>query len=283
MLMPMPADVPATVLHQRAHGAFHVVFGCSARGTVLRDLHQAAPLRILFPQPEPGEPPLAALLNCAGGLAGGDQLEQSIKLEAGATATLSTAAAEKVYRSLGPMTRVATDIVLGAGATFEWLPQETILFDGARLQRRFAVELGAGAALLATEILVFGRGARGEIWRQGLLRDGWSLTGPEGLLWIDRQVLSPEAMAAPFGGVGAEAMGMLIVAAPGAEAARDLLRSLPDVGMHITGAFTLPRPGLLLGRWMGRAAAVRRAVEQAIVALRTMQGLPPRLPRLWTS
>jgi urease accessory protein len=211
MLMPMPADVPATVLHQRAHGAFRVVFGCSARGTVLRDLHQAAPLRILFPQPEPGEPPLAALLNCAGGLAGGDQLEQSIELEAGATATLSTAAAEKVYRSLGPITQVATDIVLGAGATFEWLPQETILFDGARLQRRFAVALGEGAALLATEILVFGRGARGETWRQGLLRDFWALTRPEGLLWIDRQVLSPEAMAAPFGGVGAEAMGMLIV------------------------------------------------------------------------
>jgi urease accessory protein len=281
MVRGMSGEAPATVLHQRADGAFRLVCGTAPRGTVLRHLHQSAPLRILFPQPEPGEPLLAALLNCAGGLAGGDRLDQCVELEAGATATLATAAAEKVYRSLGPATRIASRIVLGAGATLEWLPQETILFDGARLQRRCTVEMAAGASLLATEIVIFGRAARGEAWRHGLLQDGWTLNGPGGPFWLDRQTLTPEAMAAPFGGQGAEALGMLLLAGAGIEAARDLLRAQGED--PVVGAVTLPRPGLLLGRWLGRATAVRRAVEQAIIGLRGLRGLPPRLPRLWTS
>jgi cytochrome P450 len=129
----------------------------------LRDLHQAAPLRILFPQPEPGEPPLAALLNCAGGLAGGDQLEQSIKLEAGATATLSTAAAEKVYRSLGANVTARTQVSVAADAVLEWLPQEAILFDGARLDRHTRVDVAPGlgaATALAVMRALFGDAAR---------------------------------------------------------------------------------------------------------------------------
>jgi urease accessory protein len=78
--------------HQRADGAFELRFG---PGGALRHLFQQAPLRVLFPSPEPGEPPLAAVVNCAGGLAGGDALRQEVRLEAGARATVSTAAAER--------------------------------------------------------------------------------------------------------------------------------------------------------------------------------------------
>jgi len=277
----MPRDAPTLPRHQRADGAFDLVFGTSPRGTVLRDLHQQAPLRILFPTPEPDEPPTAALLNCAGGLAGGDALRQAVTLEPGAVATLSTAAAEKLYRSLGPETRVESRIRLGAGAVLEWIPQETILFDGARLHRRMQAELAPGARLMAAETLVFGRGARGETWRQGALFDAWRLHGPEGLLWADALALTPEELAAPFGGGGVEAMAMLLLAGDDAAAARDLLRSLPEI---VSGAATVPRPGLMLARWLGGATTVRRAVGDAIVALRSDRlGLPARLPRLWTT
>jgi len=296
----MSAAAPPVVSHQRANGGFDLVFRRAERGTVLERLHQAAPLRILFPKPEPGEPPLAALLNCAGGLAGGDRLAQSLTMQPGAMATLSTAAAEKVYRSLGPMTKISTRIVLRADAALEWLPQETILFDGARLAREMTVELGAGAQLLATEILVFGRGARGELWRQGLLEDGWSVTGDEGPVWIDRQLLTPADLAAPFGGAGAEALGLLVFIGPAAETARDLLRDLlqelsqdsgfgslpaaPKPGLCSTyGAVSVIRPRVMLGRWLGSAVAVRSAIGRAIMALRGMQGLPSRLPRLWST
>src|SRR3954454_9788595 len=176
MVGAMPRDTPPLPSrHQRADGAFDLVFARAPGGTVLRDLYQQSPLRILFPTPEPGEPPTAALLNCAGGLAGGDALRQSVRLEAGARATLSTAAAEKVYRSLGPETRIESRIVLEEGAMLEWIPQETILFDGARLLRGMRAELAPGAVLLAAETLVFGRAARGEWMTQGLLRDRWRL------------------------------------------------------------------------------------------------------------
>ncbi|SDD22627.1 urease accessory protein UreD [Belnapia rosea] len=280
----MPRDAPAAPSrHQRADGAFELGFGTSPRGTVLRTLFQQAPLRLLFPDPEPGEPPTAALLNCAGGLAGGDALRQAVRLEPGARATLCTAAAEKVYRSLGPATRIETRLSLGAGAVLEWLPQETILFDGARMTRRMRAELAEGARLLAAEMLVFGRAAAGERMRRGAVLDSWRLAGPDGLLWADALSLDApaEQLAAPFGFGGAEAMATLLLAAPEAEAMRDLLRTLPE---QAPGAATLPRPGLLLARWLGGASAVRRATRAAIAAIRgAALGLPPRLPRLWTT
>jgi urease accessory protein len=285
MVRTMPRDTPPLPSrHQRADGAFDLVFGRASRGTVLRDLYQQSPLRILFPTPEPGEPPTAALLNCAGGLAGGDALRQSVRLQAGARATLSTAAAEKVYRSLGPETRVDTRIVLEAGAVLEWIPQETILFDGARFVRGMRAELAPGAVLLAAETLVFGRAARGETMTRGLIRDRWRLHGPAGLLWADALALEGDLAApllSPFGFAGAEALGTLLLAGGDAAAGRDLLRGMPELA---PGAATIPRPGLLLARWLGRAASVREAMGAAIVALRAAQlGLPARLPRLWTT
>ena len=199
---------------------------------------------------------------------------------------MSTAAAEKVYRSLGAAdTRIATRLALGSGAVLEWIPQETILFDGARLERRLRAELAEGAVLLAAEILVFGRAARGERMRSGALLDAWRIHGPDGLLWADALALPDdpgEALGAPFGFNGAEALGTVLLAGRGAaKAGRDLLRAAASAA---PGGATVPRPGLLLARWLGAAAAVRASVGGAIIALRAgLLGLPPRLPRLWTT
>jgi urease accessory protein len=178
--------------------------------------------------------------------------------------------------------------VLEAGAVLEWIPQETILFDGARFVRGMQAELAPGAVLLAAETLVFGRAARGERMTRGLIRDRWRLHGPTrgaaGLLWADALALDGDLAAPllnPFGFAGAEALGTLLLAGGDAAAGRDLLRGLPALA---PGAATIPRPGLLLARWLGGAAAVREAMGAAIVALRAAQlGLPARLPRLWTT
>ncbi len=268
--------------HQRANGATRLEFAQTPRGTALARLYQQAPLRVLFPTPEPGEPPTAALVNCAGGLAGGDALATEALLGPGCTATLSTPAAEKVYRSLGPATRVTTRLELGTDATLEWLPQETILFDGARLHRRMEAHLAAGARLLAAEMMVFGRSARGETMRHGQVLDRWRLHGPAGLLWADGLALEAdlaERLAAPLGFAGAEAMATLLLAAPGAEAHLPTLRAALE---GAPGAATLPRPGLLLARFLGEAMTVRDAIAQAIITLRhAALGQPARLPRLW--
>ena len=272
--------------HQRARGRLELGFVATARGTVLADLYQSSPLRALFPTPEPDEAPIAAVVNIAGGLAGGDALDIAVRLGAGARATVSAATAEKVYRSLGPVARIDTRLEAGAGAWLEWIPQETILFDGARLERRITVEIAADARLLMAEIFVFGRSAHGETLRSGLVRDAWRLRRGGALLWADGLLLDGDpgaALAAPFGFAGAEALGTVLYAGEAAESHRDGLRdAVPQSAAP--GGVTVPRPGLLLGRWLGDAQAVRRAVADAVIALRSRAlGLPPRLPRLWTN
>ena len=277
----MPA--PSAPAHQRASGAAELRFGPDGTGrTALRHLFQSTPMRVLFPTPEPGEPPLAALVNTAGGLAGGDALRLEVVLESEARATLTTPAAEKLYRSLGPDTRVGTALRLGAGSTLEWLPQETILFDGARLDRRLDAWLEPGARLLAAEMLVFGRAARGERFRRGFLRDGWRLRRGGMLLWADALRLDDPAAALEdrFGLDGAGAFATLLLAADDAAALLPALRE----ACGPLGAATLPRPGVLLARWLGPATPLRAAIGGAITAMRAAAlGLPPRLPRLWTA
>ncbi len=284
--MPYAGAMPPTkpTAHQRANGAARLEFAAGPRGTTLARLYQQSPLRVLFPTPEPGEPPTGALVNCAGGLAGGDALATEALLGPGSTATLSTPAAEKVYRSLGPETRVTTLLRLEAGATLEWLPQETILFDQARLRRRMDAHLGEGARLLAAEMLVFGRSARGETMQGGLVRDAWRLHGPAGLLWADGLALGDDIEArllAPLGFGGAEAAATLLLAAPGAEAHLPALRAALE---GHPAAATVPRPGLLLARFLGDALAVRDAIAAGIIMLRhAALGQPAVLPRLWTT
>lgn len=268
------SDRQPPIRHQRADG--HVAVGFEAARLV--GLDQRAPLRALFPDPEPGDPPLAALVNTAGGLAGGDTIAQEIAAAAG-PATVTTAAAEKVYRSLGPEARVTTRLEVGAGALLEWLPQETILFDGARLDRRLTVALAPGARLLAAEILVFGRGARGERFRQGRLSERWHVTCSGKALWMDALVLDGDLdarFASPFAFAGAESLGTLLVACDDPARAVAALREAEV-------AATIPRPGLALARWLGSGRAVRDGVAAAITRIRNLAfGLPPRLPRLWT-
>lgn len=266
--------------HQRSRGGASLRFALARGATRLVDLHQAAPMRILFPNPESAEPPLAALVNTAGGLAGGDEVSVAVTLDEGTVASVSTPAAEKVYRSLGPETRIATELDVGAGATLEWIPQETILFDGARVERRIEAALAPGARLMMAEMLVFGRHARGEALHVGRLSDSWRLRRDGRLLWADGLALEGDLRArldAPFGFAGAEAMATLLLAdeAP-LEPLREMLR---EAGF----AVTIARPGLLLVRWLGGAGAVRDGLGAAIRLVRSRAfGLAPALPRLWT-
>jgi hypothetical protein len=125
-----------SALHQRGSGIPDVTLALREGRTTLRTLHQVSLLRALFPTPEQDEP--LTLVNTGGRLAGGDRLSIAIHAEAETRATISAPVAEKIYRSLGPPSRIDRTLHVGDGAMLEWIPQETILFDGARLQRRIA-------------------------------------------------------------------------------------------------------------------------------------------------
>ena len=265
-------------IHQRANGRAELVLGAGASGARLRHLFHAAPLRVLFPDTDPGDPTLGALVNVAGGLAGGDTIATRLELEADARFTATTPAAEKIYRSLGAETRIAAELVLGEGSCCEWLPQETIIFEGGRLARRLDVALAPGARLLAAEMLVLGRAARGERLTQGSVLDRWRIRRGGRLLWADTLRLDNPAAArdARFALGGAGAIATLLLAAPEAARHRDLAREAAG------GAASLPAPDLLVARWAGEASAVRAGLGTAIAALRHAAfGHPARLPRLW--
>jgi urease accessory protein len=235
---------------------------------------------VQFPHAAAGEPALAMLLNTAGGLAGGDRIALSLTAEAAASVTLTTASAEKIYRSLGPDCAVAVDLDVGAGAWFEWLPQETILFEGARLNRAIAARVAATGRLLAAEMLVFGRVARGERWSSGALRERWRIERAGELAWYDSMKVEGDALDRPGGFAGAEAFAT--VAYVGADAGRylTLARELTD-GLSCRAGATLVN-GILLARFIGDASATRAGLAHYVGRLRNAAaGLPANPPRVW--
>jgi urease accessory protein len=239
---------------------------------------------VLFPNPPANDLPLAVLLTTSGGLAGGDRITLSIGAGEGAQAVVTSQAAEKVYRSLGPDTRVDIALTIGRDAWLEWIPQETILFDRARLSRRTTAEIEPGGRLLGSEMVVFGRSARGERLSAGLLHDRWVVRVAGRLRWIDAIRLEGDIArrldaSAGFDGATAIATAIYI----GADAARllPLARALTLDSDSRAGASLVD--GVLLARFIGPDARILRADLARYLAdfRRAAAGLPARVPRLW--
>jgi urease accessory protein len=172
---------------------------------------------------------------------------------------------------------------VGAGGRLEWLAQEAILFDGAKLDRRLAVDLAEGAELLAGEILVFGRRARGETMRAGALRDRWSIRRGAKRVWDDALILDAldEALLdKPALFAGARATATLVCACPDGARGLDIARAALE-GAANGGAGLVN--GLLIARLLDSdPARLRRDYAKLWCALRAgLWNLPGRLPRLW--
>jgi urease accessory protein len=152
------------------------------------------------------------VLHTAGGMVGGDRLSQTIHLQENAQALITTAAASKIYRSNGQRARQQIHIHVEAGACLEWLPQQTIVFNGAVYQQQMTVELAPGASWLAWEITRFGRTARKERFLQGDWRSHTEIWQQGHPLWIDRQWLpgGEAVLDSPHGLAGQPIVGTLI-------------------------------------------------------------------------
>lgn len=281
---PLAAVAP---MPQRADGRLRLGFGRDSEGVSrLRHCFQHAPCRVLFPRGADDEPPQAVLLTTTGGLTGGDRLDMALDVGPGARATLSTQAAEKIYRAAPgePATEIRATITAGSHAWTEWLAQETILFEGARLRRSLDADLATGARLLAVESAVFGRRAMGENMRHGLLFDRWRIRREGRLIWADAQRLTDGDLAAPrpdFGLGDASAMATLVyVGEDAADQLEPLRAQIEDAPLQ--AAATRIGEVLILRLLAADAAAMRRCVVRAAAALRhAAAGLTPALPRVW--
>ena len=269
---------------ERSDGRAELRFERRTGSTRLAHLYQRSPCRILFPNSPEGDLPVAVMVTTSGGLAGGDRLHIEIAAGAGAEAVVTAQAAEKIYRSLGPDTRQEIALAVEADAWLEWLPQETILFEGARLDRRTSAEIAGTGRLLACEIAVFGRTARGERFTRGRLSDRWSIRRGGALVWTDALLLEgaiAERLASPFGFDRAVAMATALYVGPEATALLPLARALVLDGEARASASLVN--GVLLARFLGQEARdVRLHLGEYLSHLRrAAAGLPASLPRVW--
>ena len=256
-----------------------VRLGITGRGAASRigELHQAGAARVRFPRPSAAGIE-AVFINTAGGLTGGDRLDIAVALAEGSLALLAGAAAEKIYRARDEeAAEIRVALTLAAGARGVWLPQPTILFDGARLERRTSVALASDASLLALEIVVFGRGAMGEELATGAVADGWRVRRAGELVFADTLRLEG-GIAGKHGKAmldGARAAALLIYAAPDAGA------RLPEATARVAAlsgtAGASAVNGLLLVRALAGDALLLRRDMGALV-----EWLSARpLPRVW--
>jgi urease accessory protein len=262
----------------RAHGRVAFAVGRSAGATRRSHVHESGSLRVRFPG-APGDEIEAVLVNTAGGMAGGDRFDVEVAVGAGARLVLTTAAAEKVYRSDGPQTRVDVRIDLAEGGALAWLPQETILFDRARLSRRIAIELAPSAKLLLAEALVFGRSGMGEVVAQGQLFDRWQVRRGGRLMHVESTMLDGairERLAEAAVARGGVAVATVLVV-PGDEAVVEAVRAHAGAFRGEVGASAWN--GLAVARFCAHDGAALR--HDLMLALAGLRG--GALPRLWVN
>lgn len=149
-----------------------------------------APLKIQRPfYPEGPKVCQSVLLHTAGGMVGGDRLTYDIHLAMGTHALITTTAAAKIYGDHPQPAQIKGRLSVEAGACLEWLPQEAIVFEGARYHQHWRVELAAGAHWLGWDLLRLGRTARGEQFCRGEVRSRFEVWHDGKLIWVDPQQL----------------------------------------------------------------------------------------------
>lgn len=195
------------------HGQLNLVYANRLNKTELIYNHHQAPLKVQRPfYPEGEDVCHSVILHTAGGVVGGDRLSTNIHLQPQTQAVITTAAAGKIYRSNGLQARQSIKIQIDAGACLEWLPQETILFNGAIYRQDLHIELAPGGCFVGWEITRFGRSARGEKFVQGEWRSHTEIWQSGIPLWIDRQYLpgNEEVFHSPHGLSGYPIAGSFI-------------------------------------------------------------------------
>lgn len=261
-------------------GVAEISFALTDGETRLKHLYQSDPCRVLFPSKQVRALKEAVIVTTSGGIVGGDRLCFAVDSGMSTSATVTTQAAEKVYRSAGRDSEIDISITVHEDALIEWMPQETILFQGARLRRSTSINLAGEGRIIAGEIVVFGRRARDEKFTQGLLHDAWRIRRGGSLIWADSLHLNGDIgsiVKARQAFDSAAAVATVVYCAADAaewlDLARDVVRS---------GAATCVG-NVLIARFVGRDAAdLRTNVACYWGTLRSkVAGLPTALPRVW--
>ena len=281
---PDPSErlIPVSDLQlQRNFGTARIGFKSLDGKTALTDCFASAPLKWFFPRSS-ADVKEAVVANVSGGIAGADRLEFQIDSGAETNVTVTSQAAEKIYCALDTSAQIRTKIRVGEHGRFEWLPQETIVFDGARLDRTLEVEVGPGAKVLLAETVVLGRAASNEQFRSGHLLDRWSINSEESPVWRDAfEIDNNGAMGMSAGMAGHSVVATLVYAGSDAPKHLDALRELATQTGGMSGATSFR--GILLARFLAsEAGRFKAGFTRMIGELRSrLLGRTARAPRVW--
>lgn len=274
-----PTAAPAM---QRAVGVGRLAVKTGEGANRLQTLYQEGCAKIRLPRISPGAPLEAVLINTAGGLTGGDRMNWRIDVGAGASASVTTQACERIYKSSGDTATVSTSALLAAGARLAWLPQETIAFDRSAFARSLTIEMAADAGLLIVEPLIFGRQAMGERVGVAVFRDRWRIA-MEGRpvhgedLSLDGDIGGLLCRPAVAG--GAIAMATVLLIADDADRFLGEARAIVGENGGVS-AWRVGPAGKLLARLTAESGyALRRRLIPLIRLLNGEAGLP----KIWTT
>ncbi len=266
----------------RGDGRAEIAWSAGDGATRLRHLYERNPCRVFFPGT--ADLATAVVLTTSGGLTGGDRVGLDIAVRQGARSVVTTQAAEKIYRSTGDLCTIDVRVAAEDGTWLEWMPQETILFDGARLRRATTIRTAGDARVMAGEILVFGRLAGGEVFRNGALRDAWTVERDGKRVWMEAlRFGTPESnlLDRPAGMDGARSLATAIYVADDAPERIETARALLG-GSHCRCGVTCVN-GVLVARFLARDPQALRAEYTRFWTgfRRAVAGLPARAPRVW--
>lgn len=249
--------------------------------TLSRKVHDG-PLVVQKPlYPEGGGVCHAIVVHPPGGIAGGDELVLEARSGRDASALLTTPGATKWYRSAGAWARQS--IAYDVQGTLEWLPQETIVFDGALCDARCEVDLAAGAGIIGWDIVCLGRTGSGERFSRGSYRSSVQVRREGKPLWLERARIDGggRLLDSPAGLAGEPVFGTLFAASLNVnqELVAEMRNTEPETGR---GAVTL-LPGILLARYLGDSTEAAKCYFIALwrILRPAMAGREAIEPRIW--
>ncbi|WP_062264016.1 urease accessory protein UreD [Endozoicomonas arenosclerae] len=246
------------------------------------------PLRIQRPfWPEGKDLAHLYILHPPGGLVAGDELLQSFEAQEGAAGLVTTPAAGKVYfNGNGQLQKQLTSLVVQDQACLEWLPQETIIFNGAEAELNTSVELTGSGRYAGWDIVCLGRKASGEAFEQGKVIQNLQITLNDQAIYRERLELAADSSLAQslLGLNGKHVFGSLLMTLeqdPGCEHLHEILEIH---GWSNCAAITW-RNGVFIARYLGSSPEQARKVFTEL-----WRELRPKLngragctPRIWNT
>lgn len=260
----------------RAVGSLALEVGMRGGATRRTRVGESGSLRVRFPE-EGGETLEAVMINTAGGSAGGDKFAVDVTVGKQASLIMTTASAEKVYRSLGEDAFLDVSLRVAEGGRLAWMPRETILFDRSRLARTIEVDLAEGAHLLLAEAVVFGRTSMGEKVEAGRFVDRWRVRRGGRLVYAESVGLEgaiAKKLAKPAVAGGSIGLATILIAPADEHFVAAIRKGVPQMHGEV-GVSSWN--GLTSARFCANDGESLR--HDLMVALGIALGSP--LPRLW--